>query len=307
MVSQFRNKFRAIINVPYTSCSVTDNLPHNYILSSTTELNEERQNSAVLGEKVRSLQASLDEEKKRKEEIEKERDELRKKLQDRNEELTNAFKKRLIDVFNEEGTTAYQTDLQNLTDSNNNEQQVRHAVPGDDVTTKENACTKEEKVKSILNQLERYHKEEIDLFEKAKGLIENYFHETTELVGNNETRRRPKTDIKQECSSVKSLEKERDLVKKVKKLTDEKAKLQNEITSLEDKLKVKTKKIRESGDELSKVQDERNDLQEQINSFSGKIDDLQKDREKLQFRTLKLQDDIRKTKTFVNSKYQLLM
>ena len=297
---------------PYISCSLTENISHNYILYSATELNKERKNGAVLGEKLRSLKASLDEEKIRKEEIEKERDELRKELQDRNEESSNAFKKRGIDVFTEEGPTAYQTDLQNLTDSKNNKQQVLHAVPGDHVTTKENAFTNEEKVKNILNQLERCHKEEIDLFEKAKELIENYFHETTELVDNTKTH--TKIDIKQECSTVKSLGKERDLAIKVKKLeqrekklTDEKAGLQNEITLLENKLKIKTKKIRGSEDELSKVQDGREELQAQINSYSAKIGELEKDREKWQSRTLELQDDIRKTKISESSKYQLLM
>ena len=282
-----------------------------HILSSTTELNKERQNSAVLEEKLRSLKAILNEEKTKKEEIEKERDELRKKLQDRNEEL----KSRLIDVLNEEGSTAYQPDPQNLTDFNNNELQVLYAVPvSDGLTRQESTSTKVVKVKNILIQLERHHKEEMDLFEKAKELIGNCFHETSELVGNTETPQRKKADAKPGRITVKSLERECDLVKKVKKLeqrekklTDEKARLQNELESLENKLKAKTKKIRGSEDELSKVQNGRDELQEQINSYSGKIDELQKDRKKWRSRTLKLQDDIRKTRTFVSSKYQILM
>ena len=84
-----------------------------------------------------------------------------------------------------------------------------------------------------------------------------------------------------------------------KMLTEEKAGLRNKITSLENELKITTKTIREREEELSEVQ-------EQIISYSETSAELQNDREEWKSRTLTLQDDIRKTKTFVSSKSQLL-
>lgn len=243
------------------------------------------------------LQTVLDDERKKKEEIEKNRDELSRKLQEKEAELNNLLKKKLIDL-NEKGTTAGQAEL---TDLNNNELQVSQTMQGlDDFTGEENTRTEEEKVKDIFRKLENHYKEEMQLFGKAKELIENHFEKTSaDLEGNSQGTEKRKTHTNQERKSLlKSLERERELVKEKQRLTKK-----NE--NLEKKVKTKGNEIEEWKKKLSEVQKKWDQLKEKSDCYSGQIEQLQKDRDKWQTRSKTFEDEIRKSRIFVSSKYQL--
>ena len=76
------------------------------IVSSTTELNVERLKSAGLEGRLRSLQTALEDERKENKRIVEERDELKKQLDAKNEELNHDYSTLLKDLANNVQTIA---------------------------------------------------------------------------------------------------------------------------------------------------------------------------------------------------------